>query len=73
MSEFVSVAKMIERIKIILLPHYNNDIVFQQDVATWLKINHLNLAKMKERNSPPIKEIVLFCKETKNDPMKILF
>lgn len=73
MSELVSVTEMIERIKIILLPHYNNDIVFQKDVATWLQINHENLAIMKSRNKPPIKDIILFCKETKNDPMKILF
>lgn len=72
MSEFVSVAEMIERIKDISCKHYDGK-VFDKDVAALIDVHHLALANLKKRNRPPLSHILKFCKRVGIDPMKILF
>ncbi|MDP3290638.1 MAG: hypothetical protein Q8M43_01250 [Sulfuricurvum sp.] len=71
MDDIVTVEEMIERIKDYLSPH-TQKCPQDQDVAGVLRINVRNLATMKKRNKIPFKEVILFCKRTGLDPMKIL-
>lgn len=79
MDEFIHTSEMIERIKDIAchakmkVLYSKSGKVFDQDVAALLGINFSNLANMKRRNKPPLKEILQFCKRFRIDPMKILF
>lgn len=71
MNELCSTAEMVERIKDILsipLEKQGQKKVFNKDVADVLGIDQMNLASMKKRNSPPLKEIILFCDRSGLDP-----
>jgi hypothetical protein len=71
-NEFVNTEIIIDRIAAILEPH-SQERVYDKEVSAVLRIHPVTLAAKKKRNSPPIKEILLFCHRTGLDPMKILF
>lgn len=71
MSELCSTSEMIERIRNICQRHLSRNVTIG-DVAAVLRISHDNLATRKYRDSPPLREIILFCDRYKLDVMKIV-
>ena len=64
--------EMTEKIKNILSKHITNHKVYDWHVADILHISSENLATIKKRDKPPLKEIILFCDRCGLDPMKII-
>lgn len=71
MNELCTTAEMIERIKDILSRHLN-DAVHDWHVADILGMSGFTLASRKMRDSPPLKEIVLFCDRCGLNPLDIV-
>jgi len=63
---------MVEKIKDVMSKHISKDNVFDWHVADALGINEGTLASRIKRDSPPLKEIILFCDRCGLDPMKIV-
>lgn len=71
MNELCSVAEMIERLRNICQKYSQRNIT-DGDIAAVLRISHDCLASRKYRDSPPLREIILFCDRCGLDPMKIV-
>jgi len=69
-NELCTCDEMVERIRDILSWHIEN--VCDWHIADVLRLSPANLATRKRRDTPPIKEIVLFCDRCGLDPRDIL-
>lgn len=72
MNELCDTKEMVERLKDTISIPLGERKVFDRHVAWVLGVTQENLATMKKRNSPPLKEILLFCNRCGLDPMKIV-
>jgi len=70
---YVSTKEMIERLKDIISNFNDDSKVTNRHVSCVIRMNESSLNSRIARNSPPIHEIVLFCRRTGIDAMKILF
>ena len=73
MDEFATTKEMIERIKDILSPFYPDKKIMRKHVAEVLKMSTDTLNGRVYNGSPPVDNIVKFCRRTGVDPMKIIF
>lgn len=69
----VDIKEIIEKIKDIISLKITNKKVFDKDVADALCISQMNFATMKNRNSIPYKEILLFSLKHKIDTNWLFF
>jgi len=73
MEEFAPTIEIIERLKDIVSPYIGNKKVTNKDIADILGITQNKLASSLHRNSPPLEEILIFCKRTGTNPFKLFF
>jgi len=71
MNELCSTREMVERIKDIISRRIGRKKVFDWHVAVALDIGQSTLASMIKRDSPPLREILLFCSKELVDPLRI--
>ncbi|DAB29342.1 MAG TPA: hypothetical protein CFH84_10065 [Sulfurimonas sp. UBA12504] len=72
MNELCETREMVERIKDIISLPSKEEKIYDWHVACVLRISDARLATMKKRNTPPLREIILFCDRCGLDPMKIV-
>ncbi|MCX6076408.1 MAG: hypothetical protein NTW78_05905 [Campylobacterales bacterium] len=72
MNELCETREMVERIKDIISKRLGNIKVFDWHVADELGVSQMNLATMIKRDSPPLKEIMLFCNKNWVDPLRVV-
>ena len=72
MDELCSTREMIERLKDAISIRTGNRLVKDWHVADEIMISPANLATMIKRDSPPLREIILFCNKNWIDPLRIV-
>jgi hypothetical protein len=70
-SELCSTRQMVENLKDAIFLK-KGGLTRDNDIATMLGITETNLATKISRDSPPLKEILLFCDKHWIDPMRIV-
>jgi len=71
MYELCSTREMIENIKDVLSLRLGERVVFDRDVAREIGVTEVNIATRIKRDSPPLKEILLFCAKWRVDVKSI--